>query len=550
MLTVFSVILLVVLFARLLEHHAKIPFALSAVVLAYTANGVFNLSLLGRHFQELLFLMLPIILIPDLLKISRHELKENMGAIIYLAFFGVLFSVAISTGILSFFFQDSSITLIMIGALLIPLSATDVVLVSSVVSRFKLPERLKVIAEGESLFNDITAMVLFFFIMMPLLEGESVGFEKASTVMVSTFLYSLLIGAVVGFVGYLLFKLFHDRFEQFLLLYITASLSFLAAEHLHVSGILSVVAALMLFKLLIDKEGHYKEKKSSLFKLLNKESTSGSAFRAYKKEAYYLGLFANGVIFIAIANSVDTDLLLRYKDEIIAVFLVTTVVRFVMVYAMTYYYKLPFRWATVLTLAGMRGGLAIIMVYSLPESFSYKEMFLAVTVGVVILSMFVYTVVLILSLRLNQDAFRLDKVNEGHDDGKQALVVEKKNTITGAYSEIIFEDFIEKEIDRANRYNYSFAIVAFHMESSHAVKEKIVPTIRQSDMFGKVAEDTYAILATHCGIEGAVIVANRINTLLECHVAVSEYSTGDTVEMMMEKLHTALESKKKIDLEI
>jgi len=48
----------------------------------------------------------------------------------------------------------------------------------------------------------------------------------------------------------------------------------------------------------------------------------------------------------------------------------------------------------ILTFSGMKGALSIILVHMIPDSFAQKEMFEAVTIGVVVLSIFVYGTVL------------------------------------------------------------------------------------------------------------------------------------------------------------
>jgi len=44
----------------------------------------------------------------------------------------------------------------------------------------------------------------------------------------------------------------------------------------------------------------------------------------------------------------------------------------------------------ILTFSGMKGALSIILVHMIPNSFEHKELFEAVTIGVVVLSIFVY----------------------------------------------------------------------------------------------------------------------------------------------------------------
>jgi len=44
----------------------------------------------------------------------------------------------------------------------------------------------------------------------------------------------------------------------------------------------------------------------------------------------------------------------------------------------------------ILTFSGMKGALSIILVHLIPDSFEHKELFESVTIGVVVLSIFVY----------------------------------------------------------------------------------------------------------------------------------------------------------------
>ncbi len=52
--------------------------------------------------------------------------------------------------------------------------ATDPVSVVSIFSNFQLPHSLKILAEGESLFNDATALIVFAFVGLYALEGGNI----------------------------------------------------------------------------------------------------------------------------------------------------------------------------------------------------------------------------------------------------------------------------------------------------------------------------------------------------------------------------------------
>jgi CPA1 family monovalent cation:H+ antiporter len=68
-----------------------------------------------------------------------------------------------------------------------------------------------------------------------------------------------------------------------------------------------------------------------------------------------------------------------------------------------------FRWWGVLTFAGIKGGLSIVMITMIPASFEYLEMFKAVVIGVIMLSTFIYSGVLIMIIGSNKDQFRAER---------------------------------------------------------------------------------------------------------------------------------------------
>ncbi len=551
MLEVFTIILTLILISKYLEDTLKIPFVLIVIILSYTANHFFDLSILGENFEAVMYMMLPIILIPDVLGLSRSELKENLPDIFYLAVVAVIISIVIAVGFTYLFETKYNLTLFELLILFAPLMATDVVSVGAIFSKFKLPQQLKLYAEGESLFNDITAMIIFFFIAIPFIAGKDLSAGDILNTTIYTILVSIIIGIVVGFMGYYSFKIARESFSQFISIYVMASVSFLIADKIDLSGILAVVISILVFKYLFDKEGHYKQKNyAAIFKHLNTPSSNDLSFRAYKKEAYFVALFANAVIFIAITNVIKIDLFFKYQTEILYTFALTTVIRYLVVFLLIKYRGLSLKWSNILTLSGMKGGLALIMIVSLSDTFVYKEMFMTIILGVVILSIFIYTAVLMVYLRFEKDSMLLDTAKARHLVLKDIHEFLAKERETGAYNEVIFEDLVEKEVNKAERYNFLFSIVAF--KSDHKTLKRIeMLHLRASDYFGKIDRETYAVLLSHTSIEDSLVFAKKLKGIVKHqHIAISQYMPGDSVELIYDKLHVAIKDKKEIDIEV
>lgn len=549
MFSIFTILLLTILLSRYLEHVIKIPFALNSIVIAYVLSNYVDFSILSQNFEDVIFLLLPIVLIPDVLGLSRSELKSSLNPIFYLAFIGVLVSIFLASLLTYSIPYEKSFSFLELVILFTPLMATDVVSISSIFSSFRVPHHIKLYAEGESLFNDVTSMVVFSIVVLSL---NDMSITKSIPLIFSkVILLSVLIGVGLGIFGYYLFKFFSESFEQFLSLYLMASSAFAIADRNHLSGILAVVTAVLLFKYLFDKEGHYKATDYNLiFKSLNSESTNEGSFRAYKKSAYYFGLFANGIIFIAIADIIDLELLYTYRYEILYTFLLTTLIRYLIIAPLLVQKEFTHIWQNTLTLAGMKGGLTIIMVYTLPSSFEHKELFFIITVGVVISSMFLYTILLIGYIKINQKAFMLDIAKEKHDtkllrEIKHSI---QKEPVTHAYNQLVFEDIIEREILHAQKSNTVFALVVFRYTKKRTTYKIIEESLDKSSSFGKVDTKLYAILVPNTDVYAILDFVKKLESKVELQLGVCLYAVGDTKELIYEKVQSCVHDDKQINI--
>jgi len=411
-----TILLVFILLSRVIENHTKIPTTLSLIVLSFLLSYFFPhiFSISSDEFDEILYLMLPIILLPDILNISAHELKIHYKEILYLAFFAVIGSIGIALFITPYLLPEHQWTIGMIIALFSMLMATDAITVTSIMSKFTLPNKLKIYAESESLFNDVTALIIFYFIAMPLISGDSLTLIELNTTLLKVLSLSTTIGLFVACIGYFIMKILRNSFDQLIVIYLIVVVSFLIAEHFKIAGILSIVSAVLTFKYLVKNEFIHKKftfrKKEhlspSLFHLVKQSPTlTKKHYREYKKESEYIGIFANAVVFIMVANIIDLFFLLEYLKEIIIVFVLTTIIRLFFISLMTWKLDLSFKWTVALTYSGTKGALAIIMVHSLPESFIYKEMFHAIVFGNVLLSTFIYTILLMIYINKNKKNF-------------------------------------------------------------------------------------------------------------------------------------------------
>jgi len=570
MLILVILLLLIILLSRIIEQSTKLPSTLSIIILAFSISFLFpDLWYIDHHrFDEILYLMLPMILLPDILNISLKELKEHLKEIFFLAFIAVIISISLATIITPFILPQYQFSLGMLVALFSMLMATDAITVASVMSKFKLPERLKIYAESESLFNDVTALIIFYFIALPLLTGGEVNVLSINITLVKVVLLSSFIGITISVIGYSFMKILKDPLEQFIIIYLVVIVSFMLAEHFEVSGILSIITSVISFKLLVQKENSLNKKqegvlsnKHSLIQQIKKiPAITTREFREYKKEASFIGVFANAIVFVIIAKIISFENLLFYWQEIFIIFFITSIIRYMMMFSMVQIFKLPTRWMQTLTLAGSKGALAIIMSHSLPDSFIYKDMFLAIVIGNVLLSTFLYTLLLMVHIHFNKKSYSKDilifnaKENAQDNYVKSLVNIIKKDVDTNAYNKPFIEDILSNELARSQRYKIELSIISFKIIENKKdettlkkIGDIVLDQTRTNDYFGKVAEYEYIILAANTSLSGAVILAQKLIAQLDkieeidTIFGLTHINDTDTIESVYERINDALE---------
>ena len=439
-------VLLSILFISIeLQKYFKIPSPITLIGLSYGFYYIFpNMVLFSEiTFANLVLFLIPILIAADALQLKLEDLKENAISLLYLAVLSVAISIVFGIFAANTFFAEYALSTGALIALFAMVLATDPVSVVSVFSSFNVPHRLAILAEGESLFNDATALIIFMFIAIPMMNGVEIGAVDIIVVSLKVISVSVIIGLVVGFIGVLLMKLTSDPMSELVLILLTAYGSFEVAEHFHMAGLLAVIVSIITLNTVTQKSFDAKAKKvkkarsivnrasrskkvfSSRFMsgITRKLSSDVSSIERHKQNLNYvavLALLANTFLFMSMASIVHIDSLLKYQTEILLMFAITTAIRafmmgtFAKVSSMTKKMTdIGLRWWSVLLFAGIKGGLSIVMLQMLPESFEHREMFNAIVIGVILLSTFVYATILVGIIIFNKKAFDDEVKAEG-----------------------------------------------------------------------------------------------------------------------------------------
>ena len=442
-----------------LEDKAKIPSPVGLIALSFVFHALFgDIFLLtgdAEHFAALVILLLPILLIGDSLELKVEDLKEHGLSLFYLAVVAVSLSVITALLIGDALFGQYNLSIAAIILLFAMVLATDPVSVVSIFSNFNLPHKLKILCEGESLFNDATALIVFVFIGLYALDGGEVTVGYIAETSVLVVLGSAVLGVVIGYIGLMAMKTTTNRIAELLVLILTGYGAFELSEHfyvllnllgahshMHLSGILACIFSTVtvhhvLSKAIVDDDILLEKEEEELERESQAESSSLSMIQTAvqkikatveerdrhmrtKEDVQLLSIVANTMLFVAMAEIIDLDLLWQYRTEILIMFLATTIIRAAMMAKFAIITNqtdkmtnINFRWWGVLTFAGIKGGLSIVMLMMIPSTFEHLEMFKAIVVGVILLSTFIYSAILIALIAKNSEVFEKELKEEG-----------------------------------------------------------------------------------------------------------------------------------------
>lgn len=406
-------ILALVVSSDTLADRLKVPSVFLLLIGSYLVYHFVSAAVpldLRSHFDTVILLCIPLIFMGDALHLHFADVRRYGFEIFYLAVFAVGLSIAVGASLYKLELFES-LSLGGYVALFAINMATDAVSVQSVLSRFEgIGHDIKVLIEGESLGNDATAVIAFFFIGLPWMLSGSIDPAAATVDALRVFAVSLGLGVAMGFGFYLLMKLVEHQRGEFFIFVIEGYAAYVLGEEMHVSGILTLIAAIIATKAWIDADLQRvqakEQRKAGLYRFRRLyhrlrfggyEATTEQRLDYIYDMAKEFGYIATVLIFFTLAEIVDFGTLWHYRYEILVMFTATTLIRAL---SMAKFAFFGHRFNLIkpvgkegwflLTFSGMKGALSIILVHMIPNSYEHKELFEAVTIGVVVLSIFVY----------------------------------------------------------------------------------------------------------------------------------------------------------------
>jgi CPA1 family monovalent cation:H+ antiporter len=306
--------------------------------------------------QLILVILVPPLIFEAAFHIKFSELRKNLKMIMTFAIPGVILSMFIVGGAVSWGTALSLNVALLFGALI---AATDPVAVVALFRSLGVPKKIQILVEGESLLNDGAAIVLFNLTIAVILGEQMI--TPGSIIL--EFLVSagggLIIGIAVGWFLATTIRQVNNHLVEISLTIVAAYGSFLIAEHFHVSGVLAVVAA-GLYIGNIGPRGMSPTTRISLFSFWE-----------------YVAFLTNSFVFLVIGLVIDFGSLIRNWPIMLLAIGVVLVARAVVIYLFSGWNRsIPLRMQHVLYWGGLRGGISLALALSIPQAIGSSNLVL------------------------------------------------------------------------------------------------------------------------------------------------------------------------------
>jgi CPA1 family monovalent cation:H+ antiporter len=218
----------------------KFPYPIALVVGGALLGFIPKLPQFPFDPQLILVLVLPPILYQASLLTSWNDFKANIRPISLLAI-GLVIATTLAVGAaLKLLVPDVPwAAAFVLGAIVSP---PDAVAATAILSRLNIPRRIVTVLEGESLVNDASGLVIYKFAIAAVLTG-TFSLMDASIQFVGVSLGGIAVGIALAFVFIAVHRRLGDPFIEVLTSLIVPYATYIAAESVHASGVLAVVAA-------------------------------------------------------------------------------------------------------------------------------------------------------------------------------------------------------------------------------------------------------------------------------------------------------------------
>jgi CPA1 family monovalent cation:H+ antiporter len=326
---------------------------------------------------EVVFLVcLPLLLFEGGITADVANVRANLLPIATLATLGMVLAIGATGTALHFALELAWGPALLLGSIL---AVTDTVSILYAFRRAPVPRRLSGIMQGESLFNDGTALVAYAAIAAIVVSGDtafSVPFIGAKVL--GATVGGLAIGLSLGLVAGFVIRHTEDPLAEIMVTTALAFAAFVIGEQLHLSGAIAAVTAGLSTG--INLRRHVAPQ-------------SQVAIHTFWE---YAAFGVNTFLFLSVGLTTRPETLVRYMPQTVLAVVCVFVGRAVAIYLPFLLLRLvrpseavPLRWQHVFVLGNIKGALSIGLALGLPEATPERELLVAIAFGVTFLSLII-----------------------------------------------------------------------------------------------------------------------------------------------------------------
>ena len=524
-------------------HFVHVPYTVALVVTGLALGvigGPFSVSLTE---DVILDVFVPALLFEAAYNLPWQRLRAEIRPITALAIPGVIASTAI-VGAAVHFAGLRWPAALLFGALI---SATDPVSVLATFRQLGTDRRLSIIVEGESLFNDGTALVVFRLVLTLVLAG-SVSAGATALAFIVSIAGGVLVGLAVGYLGALVLGQIDEYLFEITATLLMAYGTFVLCERLNVvtRGVAlgaSPVIAVVVLGLVI---GNYASRASM-----------SPVTRLSMHDTWELvGYLANSLIFLLIGLQIHQATVHRGDVPLIVWALVGVLVsRALVVYGVGLYTnlrsptrRLPLAYQHVIVWGGLRGAIALAAALSIPAaSVPERSIILLMTFGVVVFTLLVQGLTirpLVARLRLSGQGNTAHLVALERLQGQLVAVQAARRALseaneTGEISPDAYNQLIAEYGQRADTLRDDLAglhvsaddlraqgLLTAHRKALHAEKDALLSLRTRGTITGGVFRSLNADVDRRM----AQLESPHADDDMDAAMSVSDAKEGDAVE--------------------
>jgi len=355
----------------LLARWTRVPYPVALVIAGVALRWVPHLPQVTLTPHLILMGFLPALLFDGGWRISLSALRRAWLPVALYAVVGVVVGIGVTQALLIGVAHLDPMMALLFSCIVV---ATDPIAVLAVFRTLHVDRHLSTILEGESLFNDATAVIAFAVVtsvsIRPTLDVLHIT-QMIGMTLIQLIGIGLFVGALIGAIASWVLRSLDEYLIEASGTTLVAYGAYLLAESLHGSGVLAVITAALVL--------------SSIGRRVGVASTTRQAVDHYWE---FVAFLANSALFVMVGLRIDIPSLFAAGHAVAWAFVAISLGRVSIIVLFGRLSTLlgspvPPRWFPILSVGGLRGALAMALVLSLPPTLPHRAVLVSMVFAVV-----------------------------------------------------------------------------------------------------------------------------------------------------------------------